>query len=66
MNEIKVNVVFTDGYQKRYTEAVAKAYQKKKHLRNRKLCFSARIDAAERIRKEKDGCNRRLKTESSS
>ena len=32
MNEIKVNVVFTDGYQKRYTEAVAKAYQKKKHL----------------------------------
>ena len=31
MNEIKVEVMFTDGYQKRYTEAVAKAYQKKKH-----------------------------------
>lgn len=52
MNEIKVNVVFTDGYQKRYTEAVAKAYQKKKHLQNRKSCFSTGIDAAERIRKE--------------
>ena len=26
MNEIKVEVMFTDGYQKRYTEAVAKAY----------------------------------------
>nr|DAE98474.1 MAG TPA: hypothetical protein [Caudoviricetes sp.]DAX63309.1 MAG TPA: hypothetical protein [Caudoviricetes sp.] len=52
MNEIKVNVVFTDGYQKRYTEAVAKAYQKKKHLQNRKSCFSTGIDAAERIMKE--------------
>lgn len=52
MNEIKVEVMFTDGYQKRYTEAVAKAYQKKKHLRNRKSCFSVGIDAAERIRKE--------------
>ena len=52
MNEIKVEVMFTDGYQKRYTEAVAKAYQKKKHLRNRKLCFSTGIDAAERIMKE--------------
>lgn len=31
MNEIKVEVMFTDGYQKRYTEAVAKAYQKKNH-----------------------------------
>lgn len=29
MNEIKVEVMFTDGYRKRYTEAVAKAYQKK-------------------------------------
>lgn len=52
MNEIKVEVMFTDGYQKRYTEAVAKAYQKKKQLRNRKLCFSTGIDAAERIMKE--------------
>ena len=32
---------------------VAKAYQKKKHLRNRKsCCFSAGVDAVERIRKE--------------
>ena len=52
MNEIKVEVMFTDGYQKRYTEAVAKAYQKKKHLQNRKLCFSSGVEAAERIRKE--------------
>lgn len=53
MNEIKVEVMFTDGYQKRYTEAVAKAYQKKKHLQNRKsCCFSAGVDAVERIRKE--------------
>lgn len=52
MNEIKVEVMFTDGYQKRYTEAVAKAYQKKKQLRNRKLCFSAEVDTTERIKKE--------------
>jgi|GEM_PF-2844038 hypothetical protein len=52
MNEIKVEVMFTDGYQKRYTEAVAKAYQKKKHLRNRKLCFSTEVDTTERIKKE--------------
>lgn len=51
MNEIKVEVMFTDGYQKRYTEAVAKAYQKKKYGR----FHSALQDARTTVELEENG-----------
>ena len=55
MNEIKVEVMFTDGYQKRYTEAVAKAYQKKKYGR----FHSALQDARTTVELEENGnCKR--------
>ena len=52
---IKLEDQIDEAYEKEDKEKLLlliTKYVKKKHLRNRKLCFSTGIDAAERIMKE--------------
>ena len=38
MNEVKLKVEVTDGFERRYTQAVLEAYQRKANRENRTIC----------------------------